>query len=707
MNRLLARNFVMLAVASLLFCFCSTAQTTAPMIVTGVLDGSNNGASPSEQYKSIAMGPDGFSRFLLDAFDPDTYIREIILVRCLDADCTNKNVNMVASGSILPSAGGSLAIGSDGYPRIVYLGEGVVIHFIQCLNADCTSSVQTTPFMSPDDDCNTGWPDYTPISGVYCSEGYSVQLIMGSNGLPQILFDWQDSWYQSYTLSLATCSDASCSSISVVDIAQMDPADSGGAAAIVPGQDGKPRIVYTDDQYDYNTGYDDLPWPTYFVQCTTETCSGKSVQNIGDAGLGGMDVAVGPDGFGRIVFGDTYSTQIYVLQCTDDDCSTRDQTGIPMQWVPWPLQVGVDGDGNMGIGMDYEGVLQYIHCTNASCSSYNIEQILPPYSAYGSMAIGPDGLLRMVAVDYGSDYSEVMIDHIRRHVTVNITGSHGIPLGHSGGFEVEIGPNLGGTPIALSISTDTGTGDATFINGTHTITLDGSATVPVNGVTVSSTADNMILKALDSNNHLLASVSFTVVWVTLSIRSGVGLTPSQDNSAGGAGGPYDSTYGTRSLGPFASNIRGACFTGAEFIGTVSPTNYTGLVVLRRKKLSYGAWTGSDLYGEVTQPSDDTSNLAVRDDDPHSGGSNGVVYDLDAPGIEASSVNVTWRSRQNLSEYAVLDSQNNDTPVSDTMNWFSAVSCTTPDFSNYTLSTGVLGDNVAGEGIVNLDCCTLH
>ena len=124
-------------------------------------------------------------------------------------------------------------------------------------------------------------------------------------------------------------------------------------------------------------------------------------------------------------------------------------------------------------------------------------------------------------------------------------------------------------------------------------------------------------------------------------------------------------------------------------------------MLRRTILNYGVWTGSALQTEVTAAADDTSSQSLRDDNPQSGSPAGLVYDLDAPGVLPHSGGVAWRARQNFSEYAVLDSATNTTPVSSALAWYSAVSCNTPDFVNYALSTDVAGDNRDSAGSVNL------
>jgi hypothetical protein len=285
--------------------------------------------------------------------------------------------------------------------------------------------------------------------------------------------------------------------------------------------------------------------------------------------------------------------------------------------------------------------------------------------------------------------------------TVSITGSPGVPLGHSAGFSVSVGPNPDGVLITISITTTTGSGDATFNSGEHATTLGGGATLPVNGNSTSSTANNLLIKAVDTDGNVLASETFSVVSVTLSLRSGSGVTPSASDSAAGA---YESKFGTDALSAFADNALLECVTGVELVGHVAPTNYSGAVVLRRTLLNFGIFYGSTSI-IVSTPADDTSDPLLRDDNPQA--SSGYAYDLDAPGVKPDSGNVIWRVRQNFSEYAVLDSATNTTPVSNTMSWYSAVSCITPDFMNYSLSTGVSGDNQTGLGTVNLNATTLH
>jgi hypothetical protein len=280
--------------------------------------------------------------------------------------------------------------------------------------------------------------------------------------------------------------------------------------------------------------------------------------------------------------------------------------------------------------------------------------------------------------------------------TVSINAPLGIPTGASGGLSVTINSNPNGVATSLVLTTTSGTGDATFNSGAHNISLNGSATVPVKGVTASSTANNISVRALGQTGSVLASATFSVVSVSLSLRSSSALNVSPDNAGITA---YQQVFQRTNLGAFDNFFDFGCKTGAEIVGTVTPSNYTGPVILRRTLLSFGVFdnTSSKI---VTTPADDTSDSPLRDDDPQSGNSGGKVYDLDAPGSHDVPLNDTVRVRQNFSAYAVLDSSANTVPVSTPLAWFSAVSCTETS-NGPVLDTTIPNDNKAGIGTVNL------
>ncbi|MGH9508581.1 MAG: hypothetical protein ACRD2M_01475 [Terriglobales bacterium] len=262
-------------------------------------------------------------------------------------------------------------------------------------------------------------------------------------------------------------------------------------------------------------------------------------------------------------------------------------------------------------------------------------------------------------------------------------------------------PGPGGMPVTLNLGTTSGTGSAIFTStNSSTMTVTESGSVAVKGTDASSVADNVQIKASVSGRE--SGDSFSVVWVTLALRSATGLTVTSDNERRLN---YEGVWGHTNLGAFDSLADFGCKTGTETVGTVQPSNYTGLVVLRRTKLNYGVWDGSVLLATtgpnpVTTPSDDTSNDAFRDDDPQSGGSAGKVYDLDTPGAQNVELDHTYRVRQNFSTYAVLDSATNTVAASDSLAWYSAVSCTLTE-NGPILNFDVANDNQANVGTVPL------
>jgi hypothetical protein len=255
--------------------------------------------------------------------------------------------------------------------------------------------------------------------------------------------------------------------------------------------------------------------------------------------------------------------------------------------------------------------------------------------------------------------------------------------------------------IQLSLQTDQGTGgSASFGDGTTQMTIHPTASAPsviqLKGTATSSKADNISLIAKIGKNIILRQ-KFSVVNVALALRTGAGLVASDDDSAKVA---YEGTFGIDTLGPFAFVGDLGCKTGVEFVGTVSPSDYAHTVVLRRTLLSRSAWDGSSLIGQDTPNQDDTSNTALRDDDPQSGGSSGKSYDLDAPGVANVTFGHTFHVRQNLQEYVVLDDASNTVSASTVVPWFSVVSCFLGQ-DGPILTNNIENDNRAAVGCTPL------
>jgi len=454
-------------------CLTSLAQTTAPVVVTQVYSPYSGGLSG--QMRNIALGQDGFARFIVDDWDENSSSLVIDLVRCLDADCNTHNVTVAASGF----RDGALTIGDDGFPRIVAVDSQERLHFIQCTDSDCATSVQTTPLLSPDEECNTGSPDYTPILGRYCAAGNVNLVLIGSNGLPQILFDWQDNYDQDTSLSVASCDDASCTTATVATVAQAINEDVISGSMVL-GLDGYPRIVYVDEQAPgLESG------PLHFVQCTSATCGAETDSNIGTAQSGfSVDVAVGSDGFGRVAFEDP-NRQAGFIQCTNADCSSKNETSNLAQLGAFsPLYIGIDREGNPEIAVADD--VEYISCTTADCSSYNLEQMPESLTDDGmGMTMGVDGLALMVAQD-----PEGSVDHVRSLGKLSCTS----PVTRGGATTCRVtgpsGPTVSDWKfVDQGDNTVTRSANTTSLTWSGVVVTSGTVSVTVSGITNPLTAN--------------------------------------------------------------------------------------------------------------------------------------------------------------------------------------------------------------------------
>ncbi len=383
--------------------FLMGISTIAPMIVTQGYD--PNLYRISFTMRAVAIAQDGFARYAVDGTDENTWADDIYLVRCLDGYCTNYNATLAATDSGRPS-GASLAIGNDGFPRIVYVTTDAVLHFIRCTDADCAGSVQNTPLLSPGGACNTGPPNWDPLSGVYCSSGDVNEVVIGSNGLPLILFDWQNDYYQNISLSVASCGDDACASASVSEVTEVSPQDVI-AGSMVVGPDGYERIVYVDQ---CTSAYPQSGVAHYYVQGNSDTIIGNASSAYS------ADVAVALDGSGSVVLEDPSESQMELIRCNGSGCSSQ---AIPVQFSGSysTFYLGVQGDGTPVVSPVGGENVDYVVCATTDCSSYYLEQ-MPPAVTGGSigMAMGLDGLPRFVA---GDNFSPFPYDYVTPQTNLN------------------------------------------------------------------------------------------------------------------------------------------------------------------------------------------------------------------------------------------------------------------------------------------------
>jgi hypothetical protein len=281
--------------------------------------------------------------------------------------------------------------------------------------------------------------------------------------------------------------------------------------------------------------------------------------------------------------------------------------------------------------------------------------------------------------------------------TVKISGPNGVPINGSAQFTVQIQP---ASAVILSLQTSSGSGSAKFDDGTTSKTVSAATqTVTVKGVSASSAVGNIQLSAAQTQGGtVLGSANMSVVSVAITVRTSG--PPSPDNAAGYR---YSGIVGSNNLG---SNVEPSspqkCVEGVEFDGAVTPSGYTGTVMLLRNIVGDSQFSGAGGSTAVTPPplGADDSAPRNRDDNSQSLG----AFDLDAPGIGTANPSNVVRVRLNFLEYAVLASDSSRAQIG-TLNWYSRSSCkldpNDPTNTTAVFSNDVAGDNQTGGGTTNL------
>ena len=269
----------------------------------------------------------------------------------------------------------------------------------------------------------------------------------------------------------------------------------------------------------------------------------------------------------------------------------------------------------------------------------------------------------------------------------------------TGTVAVTITPATPAPNVTLTLATRSGTGAAQFTqNNSTSITITQTTQVEIKGLTESSTRDNIRIEAKDAQGKKLDDEDFSVLWVTISIRTSGSI--SSDNNAksviGQVQGNSSPTLGpTRHTGSLAA-IGQFWGNAVELVGTVAPKNFDEKIMLDRQRLAANYFIGANNSLETGNSGGakvDTSNVILRDDDPKP---NGKIYDYDAPGLgnlpPSFAVGTTRRQRINFHQFAMW----NGKKASDDFPWFARISIVKTAGTD-ALATDVPGDNVAGQG----------
>ncbi|HYN85409.1 MAG TPA: hypothetical protein VER32_09160 [Pyrinomonadaceae bacterium] len=295
----------------------------------------------------------------------------------------------------------------------------------------------------------------------------------------------------------------------------------------------------------------------------------------------------------------------------------------------------------------------------------------------------------------GGDFCEPMpsvtigaINAVSKHSVTNETFT--VP--------VEVSPSNNSVPITLSLRTTSGSGSAVFAaNNSTSLTITQTTNVEIKGQNESSTVDNIRLEA-KARNRTRDTEDFTVVLVTFQFRTSGTL--SSDNAARAY---IAQQIGTDSLGLFQSTglARRIWRHNVEIVGVVRPSNYRDPIVLQRNVLQARRYVNNDPNPQFARDNfpDTTDDPNLVDTDPQSGGSNGRVFDYDAPGIGFGSppANGTiLRARTNFRQWATAGGVR----VSDYLYWYQRLSIRQTS-NGVVIDNSQNGDNAVGEGTTDI------
>ncbi len=320
------------------------------------------------EYNSLALGSDGLAR--LSYYDETN--GDLKYARCLNENCTARNITVIDSANDVGWRYTSIKIGSDGFARISYYdASGKDLKFARCLNEDCTSKNITVVESAGD-------------------KGQFSSLVLGADDFARI------SYYaiSGGDLKFVRCTNADCSSKNITSVDTSG--DVGKYTSVVLGSDGWARISYLHETND------DLK----FARCLNADCTSANITTVdssGDVGSLKTSVSLGPDGLARISYFDDTNDDLKLARCTNDNCTTKVITAVDAPGnVGKYSSLAMHSDGFARVSYYGAGDLRYARCTNADCTAKvtnDPDDTSADLGHYTSLALGSDGFARMAHYD--------------------------------------------------------------------------------------------------------------------------------------------------------------------------------------------------------------------------------------------------------------------------------------------------------------------
>jgi hypothetical protein len=259
------------------------------------------------------------------------------------------------------------ALGPDNFARMVFVSDSnpYDVLYARCTDIDCTAPV-VTPIAPTTADWDNG----------------NQMLAIGPDGFARMLFNAgggpDADGYPHSALQLVRCSDNDCTSTTSTMIADGTFAPGGYGVQMTFGTDTFPRIAYANV---YGDG------DIHYVRCTDADCTNPvdtdTTAHTGGSSYPEVKLVLGQDHFARMVYEDGNDNKLYLLRCTNADCTTRAATttidgNAANDPGYYGSEVKLGSDGFLRIYY-VDGTAPYAThyavCTNIDCTSPTITQL--------------------------------------------------------------------------------------------------------------------------------------------------------------------------------------------------------------------------------------------------------------------------------------------------------------------------------------------
>ena len=331
---------------------------------------------------SIVIGSDGYPIIAYNGTGP-----RVKVAKCGDDVCSSGSTILVDSGDS-NTLNPSIRIGIDGFPIIAYNAplsgtppDGGPLKFVKCTSFACSSGDFSNAIALESDDVSA----VTSIA--IGSDGYP--LILYHFGWIEEFAPTANEDTNRQKFKLVKCNSIDCSQRAVVTLDEFDqiinhgddaPASIGTYNAITIARDGFPIIVYSKDPPGVNYG------ELWFSKCSSPDCATRSSEKL-EMGIvnqtgRSISLALAPDGLPVITYAtktDPFDpTELKIAKCGDPACSTEGATFIKVaeaaEFVGTALVIGANGLPLVGFNyLDNQSQIKQItvfRCGNDRCIPY-------------------------------------------------------------------------------------------------------------------------------------------------------------------------------------------------------------------------------------------------------------------------------------------------------------------------------------------------